>query len=62
MPVSDQAQAIKAYADMMESSIYEAIKEITIVIPPGMIQVVGSAAAQTNAIPITLNNLTCTIE
>jgi hypothetical protein len=55
MPVDDQAKAIKAYCDKLEASVYEAIKEITIVIPSGVIQVQGSPSAQTNITPITID-------
>lgn len=54
-PITDQKAAIKSYCDELEASIYEMIKEITIVIPPGTIIVEGSAVTQTNAQPITID-------
>jgi hypothetical protein len=55
LPIKDQNKAIEAWCDNLEGAIYEMIKQITIVIPPGAIKVVGSPSAQTNAIPITID-------
>lgn len=51
---SDTKKAVEAYAEEMESIIYEAIKDITITIPSGMVIVSGSAVTQTNLAPIVL--------
>lgn len=49
--------AIDTYTQKFEDLIYKTIKEITIVIPPGVIQVIGSAASQTNPIQIVLTDV-----
>jgi hypothetical protein len=50
----DKEEVIKQFCQQLENDIYAAIKDIVIVIPPGIIQVQGSPGAQANIIPITL--------
>jgi len=56
MKQEDAEKAITAYCNKMETSIYQAIKSITITIPVGFIKVAGSQSAQVNPAPIVLNN------
>lgn len=53
----DKDKAIEAYANNLEKTIYDAIRNIEIVIPTGMIQVQGSPSAQSNIAPIVLNGV-----
>lgn len=55
--VEDQDKAIEVYCEKLESIVYDAIKEITIVIPAASINVQGSPSAQSNLVPIILENV-----
>lgn len=45
------------HAAAITTAIVNAIKSLTITIPPGAIAVTGSPSAQSNAAPIVLNNV-----
>lgn len=47
--------AIDTYTQKFEDLIYETIKSIEIIIPPGSIVVEGSPTTQTNVVQIILN-------
>ena len=57
IPQEDAEKAINAYCNNLENIIYDAIKSLTITIPPGAIQVQGSSVAQTNLAPIVLEKV-----
>jgi hypothetical protein len=51
----DKEKVIKEFCFELETIILDAMRNITITLPPGTIQVQGSAAAQTNIVPIIIN-------
>lgn len=57
MSQEDAEKAIEAHCRKQEELIYNAIKSLTITIPPSAIMVAGSAAAQTNPAPIVLTGV-----
>lgn len=57
LPVEDQSAAIDKYCSNFERVVYEAIKSITITIPPGFIRVEGSPSFQTNIDEIILKGV-----
>lgn len=54
---NDLNKAIDEFCEQLEESIFTAIQSITIVIPPGAIITAGTAAAQSNTIPIALSGV-----
>lgn len=58
-PQKDQNAAIQAFAQEQENLIYQAVKNLQITIPPGVIIVAGPSGAMTNATPIVLSLETC---
>lgn len=57
MKQEDANKAIDTYCTKLEKVVYDAIKSITITIPPGAIQVQGSPSAQTNIATIVINEV-----
>lgn len=57
MKQTDADKAIDIYCAHHETEIYDAIRSITITIPPGSIIVSGSPSTQTNLIPIILTGV-----
>lgn len=54
MSQTDSEKAIDNFCTEFENDIYNAIRSITITIPAGTINVVGSPSAQANVTPIVL--------
>lgn len=54
MSQEDADLAIETYCTNMETSIYKAIKSLTLTIPAGFLNVQGSATNQTNLTPLTI--------
>jgi len=57
LEVQDRDKAIDDYCSTIERVVYDAIKDLTIVIPTGSIVVSGTALTQSNLTPIVLEKV-----
>lgn len=53
----DRDEAIQSFCDTQELVVYDAIRSLTITIPPGTINIVTNTGSGTNVGPIVLSNV-----